>query len=384
MLGWCAFGGLATAAGCSAPDQAPGLGNAILGDSDAQVPDGGYDFGFDGSPPKRMCNLGPDAGVCACLDVPLLTDVPNMYFVLDRSGSMSEFNKWTTAIKVVGDVVLKLGPRASYGIATFPDPRTNQCAPGIEVMSTRRGDSPAGSTTGPTYQMLAATLDAIGPNGGTPTAATFNDLLGSIKQLPGRTYVILATDGGPNCNAGIMCSIDQCIANIESAAPGCAPAQPPNCCDPGYYGEVNCLDSAATTAAVAAYAAANIPVYVIGVYGSGPYAVLLDQLAQAGGTARSSEPLYYRVDGTDEASLQAALYQVAAKITATCTFVLKDTPDPTLVNVFLDDVVVPEDPVNGWSISGNTVTLLGSTCDKVSTGQVIEVHISAGCPTVVR
>jgi hypothetical protein len=132
---------------------------------------------------------------------------------------------------------------------------------------------------------------------------------------------------------------------------------------------------------------ANIPVYVVGVPGSGPYAALLDALATAGGTARPTLPYYYAVDSTSTAAFQDAMSQIAAKITATCTLQLQMPPaDPEKVNVWLDDVVVPKDPVDGWSLdpATGTITLLGATCQRVLDGNALDIRIIAGCPTVVR
>jgi hypothetical protein len=52
------------------------------------------------------------------------------------------------------------------------------------------------------------------------------------------------------------------------------------------------------------------------------------------------------------------------------------------VNVYLDEAVLPHDPVNGWKIDGGTVTLLGTACDRVLSGDVLDVRIITGCPTV--
>lgn len=327
------------------------------------------------------CNAGPDLGVCACTELSLLSDAPNLYFVLDRSGSMAADNKWTTVRTVVARVMTNLGPRANFGLAMFPQPSsTAACLAGEQVMSVRPGDAPAG-TQGPTTKSLLA-ITSGAPSGGTPTAETLRDLLPTLEGLSGRTFVILATDGGPNCNASASCNSDRCIDNIESS-PGCPPNGAPNCCDPNVYGPLDCLDAQPTIDAVAAVAQANIPVYVVGVPGSGPYAALLDALATAGGTARAGEPLYYAVDSSDEAALGAALSQIAAKITGTCMFTLAEAPpDPTHVNVYFDDEAVPQDPVNGWTLDGATVTLVGAACQDVMSGAVLDVRIVAGCPTV--
>jgi hypothetical protein len=225
-------------------------------------------------------------------------------------------------------------------------------------------------------------VTSVLPGGGTPTAATLLGTIPTLTALPGRTFVILATDGGPNCDASATCDSSLCIDNIESVA-GCPPGGTPNCCDPSIYGPLDCLDEQPTIDAVTAIATAGVSTYVIGVPGSGPYAGLLDQLATAGNTARSSEPLYYPVDSYDEASFESALSQIAAKITATCTLSLAaPPPDPTHVNVYFDNTAVPADPVNGWVLNGATVTLLGNACNEVMSGDVLNVRVVAGCPTL--
>jgi hypothetical protein len=222
-------------------------------------------------------------------------------------------------------------------------------------------------------------------NGGTPTAATFASLSSHIASLAGRTYVILATDGGPNCDPNIMCTSAQCQDNIESVTPQCVPNGSVDCCDPSLYGPLDCNDTSATVGAVGALTAAGVPTYVIGVPGSSVYADVLDQMAEAGGAPRPSEPYYYNVDTAGAAPLQAALQQVAARVTATCTLPLTSPPpDPNDVNVYLDDVVVPKDPTNGWTLNGSVVTLVGQSCQSVLDGGVLSVRVIAGCPTVTN
>ena len=196
------------------------------------------------------------------------------------------------------------------------------------------------------------------------------------------TFAILATDGAPNCNAAMSCTVTSCQPNIDNV-PGCPPAGP-SCCEAPIGDNQSCFDSGPTATAVAALKAAGIPVFVIGLPGTSTYATFLDPLAEAGGTALATSPKYYAVDSTaNSASLLANLKKIAAKIVATCDFTLKVTPpDPNLVNVYLDEVVLPKEPVNGWKIDGAKVTLLGTACSRVLNGDVFDVRIITGCPTV--
>jgi hypothetical protein len=374
---------LGTGAGCGSSYRPAPLGD--VEPKDASSDSTGQTFQST-APVPLSCNLGPDGGVCACDDEPLLGDPPNLYFILDRSGSMAEDGKWATVASVVETLVVKLGPRAVVGVTVFPNPRSSDtCAAGIEVFPPTRGDAPAGRA-GSSESQLVQVLARIDANGGTPTAATIASVTPRLEALPGKTYVILATDGGPNCNATASCDYSQCELNIENAAPGCPAAGPHDCCaDPMFGDATSCLDAQPTVDAVAALAASHIPVYVVGVPGSAPYATLLDQLAQAGGTARATPPGYFAVDTADVAAFTSAIFGIAAAITGTCTLTLDAVPpDSTQVNVFLDEQVLPQAGADGWTLSGQTVTLLGGSCQKVLAGQVLDVRVVAGCPTLQR
>jgi hypothetical protein len=403
-----AAGGVALvgAPGCGS-DQPPNLGDTFGLDVDSGAQsDAALQFA---ATPVPTCNLGPEGGVCECVDQPLAIDAPNIYFVLDRSGSMADSgipgnpdvgpSKWETVRTVLGQLVVQLGPRGIFGVTVFPSPFTNGCDPGIEIFAPQQGDAPAG-IPGPTEAALITALARVSPNGGTPTAATFTSIAPHLQSLPGKTYVIFATDGGPNCNPAVNCSADLCQLNMESA-PGCPLDAAPNCCTPTQTSGTptcsgpdpsnacSCEDTAATVAAVQAVAASGIPVYVVGVPASEPYADVLNQLAYAGGTAQETDgggaasTAYYAVTGADTASLESALFAIAGKITGTCTFDLGSTPtDPTLVNVFFDGSPLAQMGPDGWTLSGATVTVLGASCQQILSGAVLDVRVVAGCPTV--
>ena len=369
---------LLVAVACGASDKPK-----LLGDSFVGVTPGG-DGGLNDDAGVPTCESGRDQNVCSCTEVPLLGTPPNMYFVLDRSGSMDDDGKWTTIRGVVASVVTKLGPRIAVGAAVYPRWNGKACDSGGEVFPVRQGDTVApNAALSKTAASLLASIPQIAA-GGTPTAATLRALAPNLAALGPNTFVVLATDGGPNCNAQLTCPSASCIPNIESqGSPPCSPSGP-SCCVSTKAGNEGCLDAADTVAAVTAIAKLGIPVYVIGVPGSGPYGALLDELATAGGTARQGTPLYYRVDKTDTAAFTATISKVAAQITATCTFPLTNGPaDPGLVNVYLDGVVLPQDPVDGWTISGATVTLVGAACQQVLSGTVLSVRVIEGCPTVI-
>ena len=323
-----------------------------------------------------------NAQPCTEVPVPVVPNVPNLYFVLDASSSMLQNSKWENVRSAVGGLISELGESARFGATVFPNPASGgTCTSGAEVMALRQGDT-AGQTEA---VFLAAT--AIVPKGGTPTAATFRSLMGKVTSFRGPTSVILATDGGPNCDAQIQtCTIDQCTSNIDGAnMQQCSPGTPPNCCDPTQSGNpAGCLDNDATALAIRDLRAAGVQTYVMGIPGSAPYGPVLDQLAAAGGTARPSEPQYYAVDSPDTAALGSAFEDIAARTLRSCTLVLSQAPaDPGEVNVYLDGTLVASDGANGWSLKGQVVTLEGAACGHVqSDGPVPMVSVVQGCPTV--
>lgn len=344
------------------------------------APAGGDVFGSDaGSTKPPGCGTKADGSQCDCLDVPLFVDPPTIYFVLDRSGSMQSGDKWNQVRVTVGKIMRALGPRAKFGATMFPAVTGNACSPGVEIMPVRSGDPPSSGVDGPTTtQLLTATR--VVPGGGTPTGPTLELVHGTLTKVSGRKFVILATDGAPNCNPSASCGYDQCQPNIENV-PGCPKDGPGNCCEPPDGYRENCNDGPRTLDAIAYLKNAGIPVYVVGLPGAATYEVLLDKMAEAGGTALPTSPKYFAVDTASEPVMLGALKKIAARITGTCVFDLKEAPaNPSLVNVYMDDVALPFEPVDGWTIEGKTVTLVGASCDRVKSGDVLDVRIIAGCP----
>lgn len=336
--------------------------------------------GFQDGRPKFTCAdlKPPDGGKCDCIEQDLVGEPPNMYFVLDRSGSMLTDDKWTKIKVVVANVVRALGRRINVGVTVYPAVSSG-CATGAEVLSLRRGDAPqANDEDGPTTLALIQAMN-VGAGGGTPTSATLVEVAKKLKSAKGKTFVVLATDGAPNCTS-TPCTAAKCSLNVESMF-GCTPLGA-NCC----VGDnvQACVDDDGTNAAVKALKDQDVSTFVIGVPGVSPYADLLDRLAQTGGTARPQKPFYYPVDTASEADFTAAMKKVAAQILATCTFVLSAVSNPDEINVYLDDVLTPKSDADGWKVEGNTVTLTGATCRRALAGDVLDVRVVSGCPTVIK
>ncbi len=365
-------------------------------------------------------------GLCGQYFLGATGDPPNLYFVIDRSGSMGELvdgrEKYSAVAGAAVALVRSLGSKANVGAAVFPGPHVSdsqQCVVGEEVFSSTLGDTvlcTACHPDGPVTRAFSAAISLPNnarPVGATPTAATLASLLPVLVALPGRTAVILATDGGPNCNGAASCDETKCIVNIEGR---CDPGG--NCCDRSIYGPEapkNCLDEGPTRAAVQALHAQGIKTYVVGVPGSSPYAALLDELAVDGATARLGATAYYDVEHVSE--LDGILDSIGATVILSCHLRLTEAPpDHGLVNVYLDSRVLTYGSPDGWRWTGDAdveagtaaeggteasdpgdastesattaasyldLDLTGNACSDLEAGQVRRLEITFGCKTEI-
>ena len=362
-------------AGCGSDERPRGVGappGADAGD--------GFEAGVGGSGPPP-----PDAnGYCGNEVHQLIIDAPNLYFVLDASGSMDAAapgggNRYDAVRIAVVDLVRNLGPMAKVGAAVLPKKgSSDECTAGGEVFPVTQGDPITGKDGPTTTALRLATITK--PIGGTPISATLEALAPTLTGLSGETYVVIATDGGPNCNLAANCDASGCMLNIEGH-PACDPSV--NCCAPGQVGGPSfCVDQAATIAAIDKLVAAGLHVVTVGIPGSETYAAVLDAMAVAGGLPRPDGPKYYRVDQLEEVGPVLA---AIAKIAVTCEFTLVDPPqEQGMTNVYLDGQVLTYNVPDGWIWKPpSTVRLLGEACDRVQSGKVVNVQIVSGCPTEV-
>jgi hypothetical protein len=409
------FAVLACAGACSSDKHPPPIAEPMV------IGGAGGNVAPDACSPAVPVQTDPQAlGLCGSLLLPALGDPSNFYFLIDRSGSMGDWvggqQKYGAVANAAVTLVRDLGARINVGGAVFPGPDAtiaDSCPVGGEVFATRRGDWPSATRCG--YGQVTRDFStAISlpskwvPYGGTPIAATLARISPTLMALADgrRTHLILATDGGPNCNFDVQCDRSGCIPNIEKS-PGCDPST--NCCSiAGVAGPGNCLDDAATVAQIAALHEQGVSTYVIGIPGSLSYAALLDQMAAAGGTARATNPKYYDVPNLSE--LTQVLKSIGTEVILTCNFVLQDPPEqPDQVNVYLDQQQVLYDELNGWTwrnvpgaadaatdgaeadaadaqpstLDHTRFDLHGTACDRLMSGQVTDVRVALGCPTAL-
>ncbi|HSC87114.1 MAG TPA: hypothetical protein VLC09_07585 [Polyangiaceae bacterium] len=386
----------ALASGCDNRERYPNLddpgdGGGASGDFGDSIDDGGC------TPPPTVVSA------CGSETVPVLQQKPNLYFLVDVSGSMEDTippgsrTKMEAAKASLRSVVGELGHRMNYGLSVYPGPDGDAlyigCGTGVEVFETRAGDpitcvgEPAKGDVYAAFSKVVAGLDA---EGGTPLAASLASLAPTLQALEGPTALVLLTDGAPNCNADTVCAVEDCVLNIvgyEWNGGACVPDDAEfNCCDPAngmFDGMSYCITREESIAEVSKLADAGIPTYVIGVPGVEAYADVMNSLAEAGGTARSGSIGYYDASDTDE--LTEALRTIGAAVTQSCDIELQTQPaDVGRFNVYFDASPVARDDTDGWSLDGNIVTLHGQACEQLTSGGVNEIQMISGCITYVN
>lgn len=248
-------------------------------------------------------------------------------------------SRWD-AIKPAMDTTLTESKYVNWGLKFFASPNTSSnCIVNntIEVTLPVDDSMAADSAAKVQTQIDNATLSLS-----TPTAAGLNAATAYLKTVTdsNKKFILLATDGEPNC--------------------GGSPAS------------INNDDLAGANSAAAAAFAAGFPVYVIGI---GPTVSNLTQMAKAGGTTD-----YYPVSSPKQ--LADALSAIS-KFVGSCSFKADKAPDdPNNIAVYVDKQQVTKDSNNGWTFGATSqdIELKGSYCDKITSGQDTAVQILFGCP----
>ena len=171
---------------------------------------GGFgDGGDDGGPGDDASEDGPedapfDVGAdvqCKGKAINLTLNAPNLYFVIDHSTSMTALNKWSNIRTAIANLMTQLGAGARFGVTLFPGARgtNDNCQVGAEVMSAASSGRPERGRREhlPQRDDLGCALGRH-PDGGDPAQPRPE---GSPACSTARRTVILATDGGPNCNS---------------------------------------------------------------------------------------------------------------------------------------------------------------------------------------
>jgi hypothetical protein len=277
-------------------------------------------------------------------------------------------------------VTSQMEDQINFGLMLFPDypactSSANTCqpssAPYVNI-----------GTLGAAGQIATAVGGGgVGTCGGTPIAVTLQNALTYLSTLSDgyQRYVLLATDGAPNCNSLLVGSACTCVAASCTGTSGA---------------NLNCLDDILTAQAAAALKNAGFTTFVLGVGDSNDWAPVMQNIATQGGGQ------YFNV--TDTGQLLTTLGDLTGSL-VNCKFdidwnaVDAGVDDPNKVNFYCKknagDPIGPSNLVAlddgcangaGWDwIDADTVMFCDQACEALKDGTCSVVTATFGCPTEV-
>lgn len=300
---------------------------------------------------------------------------PNLLIVLDRSGSMGSGagSSWDEVTKAINLVVPQLQGDIKWGLHYFPS--DNSCG----VSSTVAVEVGTNTAT--------AIADSITMNtpteGSTPTAEAVRKGAQYLSKLsdPNPKFIVLATDGSPNCDSPSTIGSQVCTCTAPFTQSGT------NCCF--YSACVPCSffpspDSGAGQAVVEA-TMLGVNTFVIGVATGSAEEAVLNDLATKGKTARPGNPKYY--PASNQTEFVDAINSISKQIIS-CTLALKAAPaQPDFSEVKVQgSTVVPRDltHANGWDYGPNNTSIIfyGSYCDQLQAGTIDQVDATFSCEPI--
>ena len=321
----------------------------------------------------------------------------NVLLVVDKSSSMSSTpagfgdSKWSGLRAALNAALDATQGKVAFGLDFFPS-SGDASVPLANVCALPASGAPAIGIAASASNLLAIKeqLSKNTPAGATPTAAALRRALnyyteGAGAQLAGEHYVLLATDGGPNCDDSLSCAASACTVNMDGSCPANT-----NCCDPKLdpAGPGKCLDDAGTTAVVKELAAVGVKTFVVGIPGTEAYGSTLDTLAIAGGEQNpDAPPNYFSVSASGGVkALSQVLTNITTGLITSCSLVLQEEPpDINQINVVVDGQTILEGSADGWALDRTTnpptIELKGTTCETVRTSGAQKLSITFGCPT---
>jgi hypothetical protein len=333
---------------------------------------------------------------------------PNVMLLVDKSGSMNQridpncVSNCRTRIGELRDAMqtflTQSATDARFGLTFFPT--DNACGtpstPAVDLPSPTPSDENTDSILSTQSWTINQRIQAVLPNGGTPTAASLafvGSLPGLLDPNDGRSdFILLLTDGLPNCNAANPNHVCACDAAVcSNCGGGICQAQDDRCrctlpsCRSNEVCRIGCLDMDAVVEVTRANSQKLIKTIVVG-FGaetaSSDAQQVLQAIAKAGGYPRNcqktgtdadcgpgntcdrttklcSRAFYQAVDATE---LTNVLRDIINNITGNpCEFELDTQPArPEYISVIVNGRNVVSGP-DTWQLTGGKVVFADDT-----------------------
>jgi hypothetical protein len=347
------------------------MGTGGVGGSEStQLPPVTVENHFDAAPIINTNLDGGEGKTCSVTKFELDRSLVDVLILMDISGSMENIvegtgcSRWVNEYSAILDIVKTTEKDLNWGLKMFPEKDGTTCLvrPSVDVAVGPHNFINIDSAITPLKSVKKP------PGDGTPTGDAIFAGIKYLKSLKSTKpqYMILATDGEPNCP-------------VQGASSN--------------RGE-------ADIAAVKSAHDQGVDTFVIGVNEALLTNRILTGMAMAGGRNRPVdpvlEPAFYVAE--DKESLVKALKEITGKI-ASCHFSLELAPPPSPDDVAVDvikkgatktpDDRAPRDKThtNGWdylSVDYKVIEFYGSWCTKVQNvgveGNIVE--FTFGCPGV--
>jgi hypothetical protein len=271
---------------------------------------------------------------------------------LSCTGGCGATSKWAQMTPSILQVVSMTESEVDWGLKLFADLGTGcGIAPAITV--------PVAPNNAAAITLAVANRTSA--NGGvlngtqTPTSAAENAAVTYLSTVADSNpkFILLATDGLPNCRPGAPTSTD---------------------------------DSVGAVTAVEAARTAGFSTFVVGIGAQlTPAETTLSSMAIVGGYPRAATPQYYPVTSSDEL---VTTLRGLVNVARTCRLSLGAPPaDGSLdaVDILGDGTTIPRDTshTNGWDYADAThatIDLHGPACTAVTSGTVQRVSVVFRCP----
>jgi hypothetical protein len=311
------------------------------------TPDGGSDA-VNASCPNT--NLQPNPS-CTFGYHPLKKATPEVVLVFDRSSAMLRMvpgtmaNRWVEMVAAVEDNLMRTHAGLSWGLKLFPSlPAPNMCT------VTDPLDVPVAlSNLSPLVNRIRGSMPTMGPEG-SPLDLGIKKAAAALKLINSRNprYMVLASDGIPNCPAGIP-------------------------------GETEAIKALTT------FTGEGLRTFVIGTATPmNPQHRTLNDLAAAGGEPRVGDQRYYQA--LNKADMLKALDEITGRLTSCVLTVNALAPQPDFVALNIGNTRIARDPARreGWNWGGHpamqVIHVYGKPCEDLKANPLATAELVFGCP----